>query len=115
MITFLTILGIYFGGMIAFALWEAYVGFKDIEFDGDDWPPIGLAYGFWFLAFPIAAIVSFAHSLDGVRDARITRREERKRLRVAAEKEHEALMEQVEKEMLEEETPRVKAKGAHRR
>lgn len=116
MLTFLTILGIYFGGMILFALLEAYVGFKDIEFDGGAWPPLGLAYGFWFLALPIATIASMSHALDGVRDARITKAKEQKRIRIAAQKEHEALMEQVEQEMLEEESPKhVKAKGAHRR
>ena len=102
--------------MIFFALLEAFVGFKDIEFDGGDWPPLGLAYAFWFLALPIALVASMSHALDGVRDARIAKAKERKRIRIAAEKEHEALMEQVEQELLEEESPkRVKAKGAHRR
>lgn len=104
MMTALTILGIYFGGMIFFALLEAYVGFKDIEFDGDAWPPIGLAYAFWFLALPIATMAAFGNSLNGVRDARITKAEERKRIRVAAEKEHTQLMEQIEREMLEDES-----------
>lgn len=115
MITFLTILGIYFGGMALFALLEAYVGFKDIEFDGGTWPPLGIAYPFWFLCLPIATIASMAHSLDGVRDARITKAQERKRIRIAAEKEQEVLLEQIEREMLEEEAGHVKAKGSHRR
>lgn len=105
MFTFLTILGIYFGGMIAFALWEAFVGFKDIEFDGNTWPPLGLAYAFWFLAGPIATMAAFGNSLSTVRDRRIAKAEERKRIRVAAEKEHTQLMEQIEKEMLEDEQP----------
>jgi hypothetical protein len=115
MITALTILGIYFGGMICFALWDAHIGFG-VEFDGGAWPPAGLAYIFWPVTLFCAVVAAFSSSLDSVKEKRIKKAEQQKRIRVAAEKEQEALLEQIEREMLEEESSgHVKAKGAHRR
>lgn len=112
--TLLTLLALWLGGMVAFALWDAHVGFG-VEFDGKAWPPTGIAYPFWFIALPCALCAGFARSLDGARNKRIKKSEAQMRIRVAAEKEQEALLEQIEREMLEEETGHVKAKGAHRR
>lgn len=115
MIIFLTILGIYFGGMIAFALWDAHIGFG-VEFDGGAWPPVGIAYPFWFLTLPCALIAGFAKRMDSIKEKRIKKAETQKRLRIAAEKEQEDLMAQIEREMLEEESSgHVKAKGSYRR
>lgn len=110
----LTILGIYFGGLICFALWDAHIGFG-VEFDGGDWPPAMMAYGAWPLILVCALFAGFIRSLDTVKDRRLKKAEQQKRIRVAAEKEQEALLEQIEREMLEEESPRVKTKGSYRR
>lgn len=102
MITFLTILGIYFGGMFLFALWDAHIGFG-VEFDGGDWPPMALALAFWPLTLPCAIVAKLMSGLNGVKDKRIQKAEQQKRIRVAAEKEQEALLEQIEREMSEDE------------
>ena|SRR5579864_4691163 len=102
MITFLTIAGIWMAGMVAFALWDAHIGFG-VEFDGGAWPPTGIAYPFWFVTLPCTMCAGFARSLEGVKNKRIKKAEVQKRIRVAAEKEQEALLEQIEREMSEDE------------
>jgi hypothetical protein len=103
MFTFLTIAGIWIGGMVAFSLWDAYVGFG-VEFDGCGWPPMFIAVPFWFLAGPAAIIRGLFSRLEKVKDVRLAKAEQQKRIRIAAEKEQEALMAQIEREMLEDES-----------
>jgi hypothetical protein len=98
MLTFLTILGIYFGGMASFALWDAYLGFG-VEFDGGDWPPLWLALVAWPIALPFAIGAKVSSSLDDVRETRVIKAAERKRMRVAVQKEQERILQQVEEEI----------------
>lgn len=98
MITFLIILGIYFTGLALFALWDAYIGFG-IEFDGGDWPPLWLALVTWPFALPFAVGAKVSSSLDNVRENRIIKAAERKRMRVAVQKEQERILQQVEEEI----------------
>lgn len=102
MIIFLTILGIYLGGMAAFALWDAYIGFG-VEFDGGTWPPVGIAYPFWPITLVCAVIAGTSTRLESVKERRIKKAEMQTRVRIAAEKEQEALLAQIEREMLEDE------------
>lgn len=98
MFIFLTILGIYFGGMACFALWDAYIGFG-VEFDGGTWPPMGLALGVWPLVLPFAIGAKLMSGLDGVKENRIAKAHARKRLRIAAQQEEERIIQQVEQEI----------------
>jgi hypothetical protein len=102
MITLFTILGIHFGGMLLFALWDAYIGFG-VEFDGGTWPPMLLALGFWPITLAATIIAGVSRSLQSVKDQRVKKRETQKRLRIAAEKEQEVLLAQIEREMQEDE------------
>jgi hypothetical protein len=113
MIILFTILGIHFGGMLLFALWDAYIGFG-VEFDGGTWPPIELALGFWPITLAATIIAGVGRSLRSVKDQRIKKQETRKRLRVAAEKEQEVLLAQIEREMQEDEDLTV-SRGGQRR
>lgn len=88
--------------MLAFALWDAYIGFG-VEFDGGTWPPVGIAYPFWPITLVCAVIAGMSKRLEGVKEKRIKKEEMRARVRIAAEKEEEALLAQIEKEMLEDE------------
>lgn len=101
--TLLTLIALWLGGMVAFALWDAHVGFG-VEFDGQAWPPTGIAYPFWFITLPCALCAGFARSLEGTKNKRIKKAEQQKKIRIAAEKEQDALMEQIEREMLEDES-----------
>jgi len=91
MVIFLGIVAAYFVGMTCFALWDAYFGFG-VEFDGGDWPPLWLALVCWPLALPFAIGAKVSSSLDSVREARVIKSEERKRMRVAVQKEQERIL-----------------------
>lgn len=94
----LYIAGIYLAGIVAMLLWDAYIGFG-FDFDGINYPPLGLALMFWPLAFPVAFMIGFSEKLDGVKRKRIDNAKAQKRLRVAAEKEAAELMEELDKEI----------------
>jgi hypothetical protein len=94
----LAIVGIYLGGMACFALWDAYIGFG-VEFDGGTWPPMGLALGIWPIVLPFAIGAKLMSGLDSVKEARIAKEFTQKRLRIAAQKEQEEILQQVEEEM----------------
>jgi hypothetical protein len=108
-----TILGIYFGGMLLFALWDSYIGFG-IEFDDNIWPPIQLALGFWPFALVAAIIAGIGMTLQSVKNQRIKKQDAQKRIRVVAEKEQEAILEQIEKEIVEDENLTVSRSGRSR-
>jgi hypothetical protein len=110
MLLLMLVLGTYFGGMICFAWWDAYIGFG-VEFDGGTWPPLGMALCVWPLVLPFTVAAKLMSGLSEIKAGRIRKAEQRKRIRIAAEKEQKALIQQVEQEMLEEE----RIKYAHRR
>jgi hypothetical protein len=95
------ILGIYFGGMIAFAAWDAYIGFG-VEFDGDDWPPMFLALTFWPLTLVAAIVAAIGGFMGNAKSARNERQKEQKRIRIAAEQERDTLLAEIEKEMFDD-------------
>lgn len=95
-------LALYAAGMLAFALWDAYIGYG-VEFDGQAWPPVPIAYGAWPITLAATIVALLGRSLQGAKDRRIKKSETQKRIRIAAEKEEEALMAQIESEMLEDE------------
>jgi hypothetical protein len=102
MILLLYIAGVYLSGIVAMLLWDAYIGFG-FDFDGNDYPPFGLALIFWPLAFPIAFFIGFAGKLEGVKRKRIDKAKAQKRLRIAAEKETADLLDELEKEIKQKE------------
>lgn len=108
--TLLMFLAFYFAGLVCFALWDAHIGFG-VEFDGGDWPPAMMAYAGWPLTLVCAVFAAFIRTLDSAKNKRIQKAEQRKRIRVAAEKEQEALLEQIEREMSEDDPIQKLAKS----
>ena len=88
----------YLAGLVAFIVWDAIIGFG-VEFDGGDWPPMALAVAVWPIMIPLALISVLLNSLQGLKEKRISRRETKRKLRIALQKEEETLLEQVEEEL----------------
>lgn len=98
MITFLICFGIYIAMTIGFCYWDALIGLG-YDFDGYQAPPLVLAALFWPLALPFVLVNGLANHVSNVKDKRIEREKKQRRVRVAAEKEAEKLMQQVEEEL----------------
>ncbi len=105
----LLILGGWFVGGLLFILWDALIGLG-VDFDGYENPPLLLVAAFWPIAIPCLLFYNFIQLCQYLKEKREEhQREERKKkekeeevarkLRVAAEKEFEASMAQVEAEM----------------
>lgn len=91
---------------LAVILWDAYIGFG-FEFpDIEDGPNAVVAGVLWPIGLPIILIIVLSIVLEKAKKGRIERSREKRRVRIAAEKEQEAILEQIEEEM-----SRVEAKG----
>ena len=97
--------------IIGFCLWDSLIGMPiKWERDIDYGPTLWLGAIFWWISTPIALVIAFSNFLDAAKERREDREKEERRkkekeeevarkLRVAAEKEYEASMAQVEAEM----------------
>lgn len=94
----LIIFGIYITGIFGMWAWDAFIGFA-IDFDGYNGPPLGLACAFWPLAFPIALLCGLAEKLENVKKRRVAREEQQEKVRIAAQKEIDIYMQEVEEEL----------------
>lgn len=88
----------YILAIIAFCVWDAFVGFP-FEWDGYKNPPLALAAVFWPLTVPIVLVAAISNFLFNVKEARLKKEENMARVRVAAEKEMNQYLEQVEEEL----------------
>lgn len=93
---FITIIWIL--GMVAFALYDAYVGFG-YEFDGVIWPPLLLAVLFWPITLAFVALHRSLDTLDAAKKRRIARTEQQKLIRIAVEKETQQAYQSLDDEM----------------
>lgn len=109
MLGILIVLG-YVACIIGFCVWDAVIGFgPEYKWDGFNQPPLALAAVFWPIAVPFVAIDCFIDYMGNVKKRRLAREAKQARLRIAAEKELQAAMDQVEEEIQYEQ-----AKGAYK-
>jgi hypothetical protein len=94
----LIIFAIYIAGIFGMWLWDSFIGLA-IDFDGYEGPPLALACVFWPLAFPIALMVGFGEKLNNVKKRRLEREAHQAKVRVAAQKELDIYMQEVEEEL----------------
>lgn len=99
----LWILG-YLAVAAAIVLWDAYKGFG-FEFpDIEDGPNAVCAGLFWPIGLPIILVICFSKAIAGIKERRIEKAREVRRIRIAAEKEREQILDQIEKEIAHVET-----------
>jgi hypothetical protein len=87
-------------------LWDAYIGFG-FEFPSiEDGPNAAIAGLLWPIGLPIILAISFGLAISSVKERRMQKKEERKQLlaeqkrfRIAAEKERDKILEQIEEEI----------------
>jgi hypothetical protein len=92
-------LGIYILGIIIFNVWDAFIGFG-FEFpDISEGPNAILCSVLWPISLPIIMLIVFGNAMSKIKEHRIERKEEKIRFRIAAEREREQILEQIEKEM----------------
>jgi hypothetical protein len=89
-----------------FCLWDALIGmpvkwssWDTFVYYGPPEIPRGLAAIFWPIATPIVMLKAFSKFLEYAKEKRIKKEENKTRLRIAAQKELDTYMEQVEAEM----------------
>jgi len=71
-------IGGYAAGGVAFALWDAYIGWGgEFEFNGNDTPPVIVGIAGWPIAIPLLVIYALVDGLSEVKKRRIRNREER--------------------------------------
>lgn len=94
----LWILG-YFAVAAVIILWDAYIGFG-FEFpDIDHGPNAAICAVFWPLALPIILMISFGKAVMSVKERRLEKAKEQRKIRIAAEKERDRILEQIEEEI----------------
>lgn len=95
---------------LAIILWDAYIGFG-FEFpDIEDGPNAVVAGALWPIGLPIILVIVLSMALEKAKDRRKERAREKRRIRIAAEEERKAILEQIE-----EEISHVEAKGQNTR
>jgi hypothetical protein len=77
-------------------LWDAFIGFGYGEWDGSINPPFILVAFIWPISIPYMIIDKFGNYLKSVKAKRIKKEESRTKIRIAAEKELEEYLEQIE-------------------
>ena len=83
---------------LAIPFWDAYIGFG-FEFpDIEDGPNAVVAGIFWPLGLPIILLIMLSNLLMSAKSRRIEKAQEQKRIRIAAEKERDKILEQIEEE-----------------
>lgn len=95
MLSLLLGLFLLIGMPILMWVYESFVGFG-YEWDGNNNPPFFIVACFWQLSLPVIGISKFADYLESIKIARIKREKERTKIRIAAEKEMEEYLEQIE-------------------
>lgn len=89
----------YLAVAAAIVLWDAYIGFG-FEFPAiEDGPNAVCAGLFWPIGLPIILIICFSKSIATVKERRIEKAREVRRIRIAAEKERDKILEQIEEEI----------------
>lgn len=95
---------------VAIVLWDAYIGFG-FEFPSiEDGPNAVVAGVFWPIGLPIILMIVFSNIVENAKERRIDRAREKRRIRVAAEREQKAILEQIEEEISHVE---AKSQNAH--
>lgn len=87
-------------------LWDAYIGFG-FEFPSiEDGPNAAIAGLLWPIGLPVILAISFGLAISSVKERRMQKQEEKKQLlaeqkrfRIAAEKERDKILEQIEEEI----------------
>lgn len=96
----------YIAVATAIILWDAYIGFG-FEFPSiEDGPNAAIAGLFWPIGLPVILMIAFGQAVSSAKERRMERIEakrqalvEQKRFRIAAEKERDKILEQIEKEI----------------
>lgn len=94
--------------IFGFCLWEALIG-MNVDWDNGEFP-LALAAILWPIAIPIILVYNFTLLVSYLKDSREEKERQKERnkqkqkayqekLRIAAEKEEQIIMEQVEKEL----------------
>ena len=96
--TALIIIGTYFAGVFGMWFWDAYIGFG-FEYDTRSNPPLGLACALWPLFVPITLIACLTMKMDSVKENRLEKEKQQEKVRVAAQKELDIYMREVEEEL----------------
>jgi len=102
----------YIAMILGFCLWDAYIG-TGVNWDGyyND-VPLPLAAIFWWIAIPIIALMRFVDLTKGIKATRELKKKlaekQRNNIRIAAEKEEQEILEQVENELNKESLPEYK-------
>ncbi|HVI40081.1 MAG TPA: hypothetical protein VM577_05435 [Anaerovoracaceae bacterium] len=94
----LLILVAYLVGVVGFIAWDAFIGYP-IDFDGYDAPPISLAAAFWPITLWFVLFAGIGNAFKKVKENRLNKEEKQQRLRIAAEKELDIYIEEVEEEI----------------
>lgn len=80
-------------------LWDAYVGFG-FEFPAiEDGPNAAIAGLFWPIGLPIILAIAFGKAVSTAKERRLEKANEQRRIRIAAEKERDRIIEQIEEEI----------------
>jgi len=101
----LLIIGLWFVGGLLFCLWDSFIGLG-CELDGSENPPLLFAAACWPIAVPVLLFHNFCRLCEHIKDSRKEKQRkteraqaQKEKLRIAAEREFEANMAQVEAEM----------------
>jgi H+/Cl- antiporter ClcA len=95
---------LYIVGMFAVVAWDAFVGFNDgnggeVEFDGNNAPPLLLAVWFWPLIIAFVIVCAPLDFLKRSKRNRQTRQANKKKIRIARQREIEISLEEVDEEL----------------
>lgn len=83
-------------GMLAFRLWEAFIGFND-DYDTDN-GELFFAPFFWWIIFPVELFWTTGKYLKKVKQERIATRDRLIKVRIAAENEVKLALEELDAE-----------------
>lgn len=89
----------YLAVAAAIVLWDTYVGYG-FEFPPiEDGPNAVVAGALWPIGLPIILLIVVSMTLEKAKKNRLDRSERKHRIRIAAETEEKAIIEQIEEEM----------------
>lgn len=92
------IVTIYIVGVIAMWVWDSFVGFG-YDFDGNTNWPLPAVCWLWMLSLPIIIFCKLSDWLDNVKTKRLAKEAHLGKLRVKAEQEVNAIMQQIDYEL----------------
>lgn len=94
----------YLAVAAAIILWDAYIGFG-FEFPSiEDGPNAAIAGLFWPIGLPVILAIAFGKAVSSAKERRLEKAIEIRRIRIAAEKERDKILEQIEEEIRHVET-----------